>query len=117
MGSDISDKHGNGCTCTGSCMHGMHPMWSPHRFMLLRLILGLIILGMVFMIGMKIGEFKGMYGSENFGGYEGDNYHHMQQSRGYNHGYYQDDMMAPQTVPTQIVPSVTPTRTITNTAR
>ena len=46
----------------------MHPMWNPHRFILLRIILGLIILGIVFGVGMQIGELKGIVESGGYGG-------------------------------------------------
>jgi hypothetical protein len=57
----MHDSHGDkamGCNCMYCRMGG------GHRHMVLRLILGLIILGMVFCLGMKIGEFKGEFSNE-----------------------------------------------------
>ena len=40
-----------------------------HRHFLLRMILGIVILMIVFSVGVKIGEFKGEFENNGFGGY------------------------------------------------
>lgn len=51
-------------TCHG-CVGGMNCCGAGaggyHRFFLLRLVLGILILVIVFSLGVKIGEFKGMF--------------------------------------------------------
>lgn len=73
---NTTDSHDSGhdwkqCEhCREHGWRGMHGY--GHRFFLLRLLLGLIILGLVFFIGLKIGEFKGAVEGEfgwNEGGY------------------------------------------------
>lgn len=54
-----------------------------HGHRLLRLLLGLLILGIVFCIGFKMGEFRGEYG----GGFEGQYGRHMM--KGYGPMMYQ----------------------------
>lgn len=49
------------CSC-----HGMHGGW--HKHFLLKIILILVILGIVFSVGVKVGEFKAMF----LGGYGGE---------------------------------------------
>ena len=60
----LEQKHGWHGTC---CHDGHH-----HKHFLLRLILGLVILGIVFGVGIKIGEFKGELEAGGFG--YGDHY-------------------------------------------
>jgi hypothetical protein len=55
------------------------------RFMAIRLILGLAILAIVFLIGLKIGEFKGEFGS----GYG----RHGMMMGDYGRGYYAPEPM------------------------
>ena len=50
---------GNNCG-GGNCGEGHGG--GHHRHFLLRLIIGIVILMIVFSLGVKIGEFKGMYG-------------------------------------------------------
>ena len=50
----------------GMCCHG------HHRFFWLRWLLGIIILAAVFGIGVKVGEFKGEFGSQGFGRHGGN---------------------------------------------
>lgn len=51
--------------------HGMHdtccwPSGYGGRFYLLRWLLGLLILLLVFLVGLRLGEFRGTYGDEYF---------------------------------------------------
>lgn len=52
--------HGQGCMCP-NCGGNHAMMGFGHKYFLIRLLLGLIILSMVFWIGMQIGEFKGAF--------------------------------------------------------
>lgn len=102
--------HPEGCRCFGCCGAGFG--MGMHRyglgFMVLRLLLGLLILLIVFWLGVKIGEFKGMVGY----GYD-SGMHHRYMIRGYYDGYYgypgYPGMMqqAPlnQNVPTTVAPA------------
>ncbi len=103
-----SAHNSHDCPCA---MHGTNPMWNPHRFMLLRLLLGIVILLVVFGIGMKIGEFKGMVESGGFG--DGMYRQNMYDRQMYRMGS-QDDafMLDRQAVPTQVVPTVVPSKTV-----
>ncbi|OGN28178.1 MAG: hypothetical protein A3A33_02375 [Candidatus Yanofskybacteria bacterium RIFCSPLOWO2_01_FULL_49_25] len=60
------------------CNNCTHWGGGHHRFLLIRVILGLIILGIVFCVGVKVGEFK-----ERFG-FNGDDF-----SRGHSMMRYQ----------------------------
>lgn len=101
MGHDMG--HGEYCHCHG---HGF-----GHRFVLLRWILGIIILGMVFCLGMMIGQFRGAYG-DSFGGYGGYGHHGMmryQQPMPMMYYGNQGMMGTPQQSPAQSAPA-TPTK-------
>ena len=60
MEKNMKDKDSMYCACD-NCRPGMSAWHSHHRFYLLRWLLGLIILMIVFGLGVKIGEFKGMF--------------------------------------------------------
>ena len=49
-------------------MH-QHPMWSMHRFIIVRIFLAILILGIVFHVGMQVGELKGMIEAGGYGGH------------------------------------------------
>ena len=54
--------HPEGCKCYGCNYNGSWGMHSyGHRFSLLRILLGLIIIAIAFGVGVKVGEFKGSY--------------------------------------------------------
>ncbi|HEX5429478.1 MAG TPA: hypothetical protein VFX17_00135 [Patescibacteria group bacterium] len=56
MEKNTKDKEAVYCSCD-NC----RPGYSMHRHFWLRWLLGLIIIGMVFAVGFKIGEFKGYF--------------------------------------------------------
>lgn len=58
-GSMLCNSCGHGCGNAGGQGH--------HRFFLLRLLLGLIIIAMVFSLGVKVGEFKGAFDVDGYG--------------------------------------------------
>lgn len=69
-------KHSNGHTCT--VCHGDHhahgPMCMWHhggKHVLIRWILGIAIVGIVFSVGVKIGEFKESVERNYYGGFGG----------------------------------------------
>lgn len=90
--------HSENCRCQSGMGSGMCRMCSfGHRFVLLRWLLGIIILGLVFWVGLMIGEFHGMYGDSFGRGYGMGSGHHrmmrydqrvmpMMQSSGYPGG-------------------------------
>ena len=93
-----TSNHGHDCQCYGckgmsmcrSCAH-------DGKYVLLRWALGLLILGVVFSIGLKIGEFKASM--ENGYGMNGG-YGQYQQYPGMRHGHMyinQEQMMQPDT--------------------
>ena len=61
-------QNGQNCQC-GSCQMGHHGCCGHghNRFLILRWILGLLILGIVFVMGVKIGEFKNELDSGYYG--------------------------------------------------
>ncbi len=61
---------------------------SHHRHFLLRMLLGIVILMIVFSLGVKIGEFKGMFENEGFG-----NHRMMRSNYNYDNSYPADSMM------------------------
>jgi hypothetical protein len=61
------NQHCDSCgMCQGKCCGQWH---GGHRHFFLRWILGLIILGIVFGLGVKIGEFKSEVYGGNYNGY------------------------------------------------
>jgi hypothetical protein len=70
------DHHDHGCGC------GMHNGMGMNRFFVLRWVLGILIIVLVFLFGMKIGEFKGTM--ESGYGYHGG----MMRSGGMMQGGY-----------------------------
>ena len=75
---DTTKSQGMVCTC---CTHwgGRH----GHRFILLRILLGLALVAIVFGIGVKVGELK-----ERFGLGRGGFNHHRMMPFGGNYGNY-----------------------------
>jgi hypothetical protein len=73
-GNKCENCHGGGCGCgcghcgAGGCGGGMCSCWKYGGHRPLRILLGLIILVIVFAMGMKLGELKGMYNSGFYGG-------------------------------------------------
>ncbi|HLC44949.1 MAG TPA: hypothetical protein VJK50_03855 [Patescibacteria group bacterium] len=58
-GSQNKEQDANWCPCPNCKGYGKYGMYHyGHKFFLLRILLMLIILGIVFAVGVKIGEFK-----------------------------------------------------------
>lgn len=89
------DTHHEGCECIGYPGHhwmcGGMESWHKGKFMLLRCILGMIILLMVFLVGLKVGEFKGSIEGGSFGTFHG----HRMMWRGYDDYNYPDQYCYP----------------------
>lgn len=66
-----------GYTCGMGCQH-MYGMRCGGRHYLLRWVLGIVILVLVFVAGIKLGEFRGLMGGNDGYGYR------MMNGRGYN---------------------------------
>ena len=81
----------NNMTCHSCGQEGMGGSnccgQSHHRHFLLRMLLGIAIIMIVFSVGVKIGEFKGMFDNEGFGGYR------MMHGQYQNQNYYPMDYM------------------------
>lgn len=58
----------NGCMPNGCCGGNYGGHGGGHHYVLLRIALGLIIIAMVFALGVKVGEFKGLLNREFDGG-------------------------------------------------
>lgn len=58
----------NNCCNAGNCVEGRNNC-GHHRFFLFRLALGIIILVIVFSVGVKMGELKGMFDNDYRDGY------------------------------------------------
>ena len=73
--------YGNSCGGHGCGQCGGNGQWGGghHGHFLLRLIIGLVIIGAVFSLGVKVGEFKGMYDGERH------NYRMMEMMQGANY--------------------------------
>ncbi len=69
----------NNCNCRMCRMYG-----HGHRFFLLRIILGLIILGFVFCVGVKVGEFKNEFRGMRGQGHMRGGYQQMPMMRTFN---------------------------------
>lgn len=82
------------CKCGDCHCHSRPCCGGWHKHLWLRWLLGLIILGIVFCIGFKIGEFKASFENEWFGGFGGAGYgYRMMQGRSGNMFYYGPGMM------------------------
>lgn len=92
-------KEDGECSCMDYAGHhwmcgGGMRSWHGGKFFLLRWILGMIILWMVLLVGIKIGEFKGSVEGSSYGGLRGN----RMMIRGYNDYDYPGDyypMQAP----------------------
>ncbi|MBX4205150.1 MAG: hypothetical protein KW788_03120 [Candidatus Doudnabacteria bacterium] len=84
MEKNTKEKSGVVCVCDNCQTPGYH---SFHRFFLLRWLLGILILAMVFGVGFKLGEFKGMFDPETTWG--------MHDGTRFNHMYYQYQTQSP----------------------
>ena len=98
MQEEVKHDHCNGACC------GMHH--GGHKYMILRWVLGLIILGIVFCLGVKVGEFKGGFQGEFYGSGRHMRYGGMMQNNNqyYPTGramYYQTNSVVPQ----QVIPA------------
>ena len=76
-GSLVCNDCGQGNMCCGNGCGNYNP--GHHRYFFLRLIIGICIIMIVFALGVKIGEFKGMFERDDYDGYmirqQGGNYY------------------------------------------
>jgi hypothetical protein len=99
---NMMDKHVEGCKCSGcnggghscgcggdcNCGSGSHH-WGGESHVVLRIFLGIVILGIVYAVGMKVGEFK----SDVMNGYFGDRHGFMMRGSDVEYGTFNAPVM------------------------